>query len=846
MSGAVPSPELRLEDLEWLRGLAARLVRDPHTADDAVQDALVKALERGPAARASLRAWLATILRNGLRQEWRGRARRAARESAAGVRGPEPSALEVVEELALHQRLAAEVQALDEPYRTAILLRYLRGREAADIARELGVPEKTVRSRLERGLARLRERMGRDREAWLACLALPRPPVAAAPAAPFLWLVPMNLKVVGVLVGLSLVGAYFVLRDPLEDAETPIVATAPPEVAVAPAPPAPAPLLAREPLASAAPQAAPGAAPASAPVTETPRIRGAVRTLDGSGVAGLSVVFRREDGAAAEARTTSGADGHFELALVPERGHLDVDDARYVGVARPYLEGKPPLTEPILVVAPSGHYAGVVITPTGAPIAGASVALTLPGPIVQSRDVGGSPVHLLLPFAETKADELGLFRLERVGFVEGARLVAGAEGFAPGEVALPSLARDDLELVLTPSQARTLHGLVLDARGAPAVGAQVSAGGLAVTAGADGAFALELEAWRSSGWLRALRGNELPAELALTDALFAEPTSPLVLQLGSAARAIRGRVLDADGAPVPWAEVFSPDTTPFGSVVHQISGNAVSGEIALEAHLAGQSGPGELVLHARADAEGRFELDGLLERAYALFALDPRTLDGAGPVDVAAGETRAELRLAGTRAVRVAGRVVSRSGTPLAGVTLALGRHFPWEADQDVRAARWRGFLLPSPPASRLCSTPAATTDAEGRFDLGMLALEGSYAALRGDALALGAVEALEGHADPSALEISVDAASRFRVALRRAGEADAFSLLRPNGEEVVLFLEVEGLTITALKATIDAGRSGTVLAVEGEYVLVLHAGDREVRRERLRLAAGGLHEIEL
>src|SRR5262245_58685842 len=55
--------ELRLDDLEWLRRLAARLVRDPHSADDAVQDTLLTVLEQGPRARPALRAWLSVVLR---------------------------------------------------------------------------------------------------------------------------------------------------------------------------------------------------------------------------------------------------------------------------------------------------------------------------------------------------------------------------------------------------------------------------------------------------------------------------------------------------------------------------------------------------------------------------------------------------------------------------------------------------------------------------------------------------------------------------------------------------------------------------------------------------------------
>jgi hypothetical protein len=56
-----------------------------------------------------------------------------------------------------------------------------------------------------------------------------------------------------------------------------------------------------------------------------------------------------------------------------------------------------------------------------------------------------------------------------------------------------------------------------------------------------------------------------------------------------------------------------------------------------------------------------------------------------------------------------------------------------------------------------------------------------------------------------------------------------------------VLFLEVEGVTISASLPSIDAGRSGVVLAEEGEYEIVLYSGDAEVRRERLSLVGGGL-----
>src|SRR5262245_61281435 len=210
MDEATGRSALPLEDLRWLRALAARLVSDPHLADDAVQETRGRALERGPRDPRSLRAWLATVLRNALRHEWRGRARREARELATRAATEAPSTLEVVEELALHQRLVAAVHALDEPYRTAIVLRFLRGRSPAEIARDLGVPVKTVHTHVERGVAALRARLAPDRRAWILWLA--RAGSVRPLAAPLTSLLTMKLAAIAVAVVLVLVGGWSFLR----------------------------------------------------------------------------------------------------------------------------------------------------------------------------------------------------------------------------------------------------------------------------------------------------------------------------------------------------------------------------------------------------------------------------------------------------------------------------------------------------------------------------------------------------------------------------------------------------------------------------------------------------------
>jgi RNA polymerase sigma factor (sigma-70 family) len=176
-------PEALLRETAWLRALARTLLQDPHLADDAVQDTCMAALTSGPRSADSRRPWLATVLRNfALRAQLR-RSNRAARERACARAEALPSAADLVERISAQRGVVDAVLALDEPLRRTILLRYFEDLPPRVIARELGVPVNTVRTRLQRGLLILRARLDREhgsRAAW-AALLVPRPaaPVAA-------------------------------------------------------------------------------------------------------------------------------------------------------------------------------------------------------------------------------------------------------------------------------------------------------------------------------------------------------------------------------------------------------------------------------------------------------------------------------------------------------------------------------------------------------------------------------------------------------------------------------------------------------------------------------------------
>ena len=188
------SPEsARMEDLlahaDWLRRLAARLVSD-QDADDLVQETWTAAMAARPAADRPAEPWLATVVRNLARTRWRrGRVRQHAGEALAAEQAAvvAPSPAELLERAQLQRALVELVVELEEPYRTAILLRYYEGKTPAEIAAREGVPGGTVRWRLSEGIERLKRRLDRrhgdQRRAWVALL-VPAPEPTAPTAAP--------------------------------------------------------------------------------------------------------------------------------------------------------------------------------------------------------------------------------------------------------------------------------------------------------------------------------------------------------------------------------------------------------------------------------------------------------------------------------------------------------------------------------------------------------------------------------------------------------------------------------------------------------------------------------------
>ncbi len=152
-----------LRETGWLKRLARSLTRDEASADDVVQETLHRVVARRPRfGSRGPRPWLATVARNLARNASRDP---SARLTAAGVHDSEPvdevspAAADAAAKAELQRHMAAELLALEEPYRSVLLLRFVDGLGLRATARRLGLPVETVRTRQRRGLERLRARL---------------------------------------------------------------------------------------------------------------------------------------------------------------------------------------------------------------------------------------------------------------------------------------------------------------------------------------------------------------------------------------------------------------------------------------------------------------------------------------------------------------------------------------------------------------------------------------------------------------------------------------------------------------------------------------------------------------
>ena len=852
-----------LAEVGWVRGLARRLAGDAHTAEDWFQDAMLVALQSERESQPPLRQWLAAVLRNIGRASRRKERNREARERDTAARLEVRSTAELVERASVQRRLVGLLLELQEPDRSLLLLRYFDELSVAEIAAHLGLPRSTVSSRLARALERMRERLQRhsaqEPGSWLAALTPLRRwsgrgvrasrastrPLATALSGPSTALL-MSTQTKLLLTLGTLAGAFAVWRVSSPQAPE-LLALQSSEEVLAPgaleALPSRAEPLRME-LAAAEAESAPAAPPASAAeevasVATTREIQGRAIDTSGAPLAGIALRARQREHSHAAGKlpespwtdiVRSGSDGSFALLVGAGAQQIEIESDSYrllVGDWIPAGEERV-----VLVLGRAIELAGTVSDRSGRPIAGAELALTQSDALM--RTLGVVLDHTPDIDIRATSDAEGAFHFAGAVALPDGRLAVAKAGYRSWQQPQPQSSDEFLAVVLEELEAGggQLAGHVLLPDGMPATSALVSVGMIAVRTDESGAFVLDAihpythqPAPPGPLTVRALQVGFGAASVEVSPASAGPPETwprDLVLQLGelSALSSIRGLVVDADGQPLPDARIFVLDRTAFGGVPA-----GPGAEYFLEESVESLLGKG--FGRVSAGADGRFVLNGLLERSYRLEALDLRTLASRRTEPIPAGSSEVRIVIEAAELSPIAGHVLDSEGRGIAGVRVSAVRH----VDRF-------GFDYGA----------SATTDEAGAFELSKSLLLGTHLCLEGADIVPEYRREIPPQADPEALELVIGRRChvQFEWPQWSHGKATEVRVLDEAGEPLTLVVIRQNMTMPSDSALIF-GELSEVYAVSdrAREAVVLH-GERELARSSLHLVPGEVQRVRL
>ncbi len=455
------TPETTLNELAGLQALARSLAHGDADADDLIQDTAVAALTHAPDDRRPVKPWLVTVLLNRWRMDRRGRSRRVAREEAVKL-APE-AALDppdAIDRARILERVASALVARDEPYRRVVIGRYLDGKSAAQIARELAIPAATVRGRLKTGLERLRAALDDSAPRWRALIPIQGVVLVKAKTAT------LSILILLLLIGAGVFGYLRLRSDPAPDsvATTRGRGSALPRTGTIPEK-GEAPVVVDDPL--------PGQGRVVvAPIAEGGAISGRVINWStGEGVAGAELTFTSPAGAVTIRSKDKGVfelgaeqPGAYALTTIVAPSFLPYAPELSHSPVRVALAAKQAVRGITLFLFPAVDYEGTVVD-KGTPVAGAKVKLA---------DPAGEQTLIKLA-TEWTTDAKGHFTFNAPDFAVFEAVKGGKRGWAILEGGVQTTHQMTIDIGDAPARDVTIKGKTVDTTGQPLAGVLVTA-----------------------------------------------------------------------------------------------------------------------------------------------------------------------------------------------------------------------------------------------------------------------------------------------------------------------------------------------------------------------------------
>ncbi len=416
-------------------------------------------------------------------------------------------------------------------------------------------------------------------------------------------------------------------------------------------------------------------------------------------------------------RAKSGADGRFEIDEPAGAGSLrSIGDKWFTIGAPPFGPSALPCDR-VVCVAPREALEGIVVDRGGAPVEGVRVEIVVLASELHLPQ-SASDLRSCSRFALSARD--GTYRIDDAPAASAAQVSARRLGSAcEYHRVLADLSEHHGRIVFDfgLDQALVLRGKVLDELDRPIASACIDVGPknhhenspftqfAKVRSDADGRFEIPIaKDLKDVVLLAAARGRmSTTLEPQGDPALESSWPVPLVIRLNRPALAIRGRVVDAQGLPLPDAWIDLIDGTQWGWMQRADEALAPIAQFTWEAFASGRDG----AEHVLVDAQGQFEIGELAARTYRLVAFDARSLHSVISEPIAAGASEVELVIdTSHNRELIAGRVVDSAGIAVRGARVKLNAIIPFKLED-------------SGPRQNLtdCSSKELLTDQEGRFE---------------------------------------------------------------------------------------------------------------------------------